>query len=150
MGVGRALLSSRKSMCVEDGGQHEGVLDVMSPSRAAAISSRGALSRRSASRSASSRLAPAIRAAIMARADLPLRSLTTTPRRTPASASTLPSRFFSAASMPTSFWRWRATRRSRRSFSGGTNEGFKSPARASIASHSASQTSVLCPGTFLT
>ena len=86
----------------------------------------------------------------MARADLPLMSLTTTPSLMPASASTLPSRFFSAASMPVSFWRWRETRRSRRSLSGGTNEGFKSPARASVASHSASHTSVLCPGTFLT
>ena len=88
-------------------------------------------------------VAPAISAAIMAREDLPLMSLTTTPSRMPASASALASRFFSAASMPTSFWRWRETRRSRRSFSGATNEDLRSPARASAASHSASHTSVL-------
>ena len=93
---------------------------------------------------------PSMRALTMARALWPWMSATSTLSRIPASTSTLCSRFFSALHMPTSFCRWRATRRSWRICTGGMNEARSSPARASVASHCASATSVLRPGTALT
>ena len=86
----------------------------------------------------------------MARALCPWMSLTSTLMRMPASTSTLCSRFFSALHMPTSFCRWRATRRNSRMRAGGMNEARSKPARASVASHCASAMSVLRPGTALT
>ena len=101
------------------------------------MSSRLARRRLPARFNTSGTLLPAMSALTMERADWPCKSDTTTPKRMPASVSSLCSRFFSLASMLPSFCRWRAMWRRLRRSALAMKEVRSSPARASEASHCA-------------
>ena len=93
---------------------------------------------------------PAISASIISRPDIVRVRLSTVDTLIPASSRTVSSRLSARTRSRVRFARARVRSRSRRIGGGGTKEGVTRPCAANCASHCASLTSVLRPGTFLT